>query len=684
MAGIRFDRRAFLAAAVAAPVAALLPGCSRSEAGRAPTPPDLSGADAGVRVQDDLYRHVNGTWLREYQLPADKVIYGTGMEVDDRVGDQLRAIIDDIQDPEPGSDEQRLRDLYDAALDRDTRERLGLRPIQDLLADIASARTKSDLARVMGAITVTLPHNGGVLAPCGLFAVLVLPDQRDSRTYGVRLGQAGIALPAGVYQQSEFAAQLDAYREFLRRLAAHAGLENPDLAARRAADLEVRIVAEHWDAVRLRDDNATYNPYQWSELSTLAPGFDWNAWRDGLGAAAERFRTVVVGQPSYFTAAARLWDEVDIDDWRDYLRVGVVREFATLLDRTCVDLAFDFYGRVRHGRTEPATETKTALLVTESYLGELLSKQYVARHFSPEAKRAAAELVADIKAAHRDSLTAATWMSPQTRAIALAKLDRMTAKVGYPDTWQDYSGVTITKDELVTSVRAATRWAWAEMFARSGEGVRTWEWPAYAHTVEAYYRPNEIVLPAGILQPPFFDPGAESAVNFGGIGVTIGHEIGHAFDDQGARYDADGNLRDWWTAADRAEFDRRTQRVIAQFDGLTPVGMDSKYRVNGALTAGENAADIRGLAAALAAFRAAENRRGVTDPDYSYVFLAYARAWRRSYRPEWMIGQLASDPHCPTEFRVNQVVRNAPEFYTAFDVQDGDKLYLPPDQRVTL
>ncbi|MFF2555050.1 M13 family metallopeptidase [Nocardia sp. NPDC058058] len=676
------DRRTLLTALVTVPAAmALLPACS-GDSRTKPRGPDLSGADPGVRPQDDLYRHVNGKWLTEYPLEADATVYGTGAEVQDRNTSWLREYIEGIEHPVAGSDEQKVRDLYDACLDTAAVERLGLAPIQDLIDDIDSAATKSDLARLMGAVTIQIPRRG-VLDPCSLFCVLVLPDPQDATTHTVVLGQAGIGLPASVYLRPQFTAQLDAYRILLQSLATAAGFPDPAGAAHRVLELEKRIVAEHWDEVRLRDTNAFLNRFKWSELSTLAPGFDWEAWRTGLGAPTERLGAVIVGEPSYFTAAAKIWMDTDIPLWREYLKLGVVREFAGLLSTGFADPDFAFTS-VRTGLTKRPTRSEFAFAIVERYLGDVLSKAFVTQHFSSETKRQVEEIVTGIRKAHRDALTDSAWMTADTRASALTKLDRMGVGIGGPDSWQDYSGMTVTAGRLVASIRAAMRFGWKALFELAGTPVRPSEWRLHAHTTEAMYHPNAFELPAGILQPPFFDSGAEPAVNYGAIGTIIGHEIGHAFDDQGSHYDADGNLREWWTPADRTEFERRLHGLIPQFDGLIPEGLESPNRVDGTRTLSENSADLRGLIAALAAFRHAEQLRGITDPDFVPFFLAYARAWRRKSRPEVVANQLASDGHAPPEFRVNQIVRNVPEFYTAFGVREGDKLYLAPDQRITL
>ncbi|QBS46187.1 M13 family metallopeptidase [Nocardia sp. CS682] len=680
----RFDRRTLLIALAAIPVSVtLMTGCSgRPQNGSGS---DLEEVDTMVRPQDDLYRHINGRWLREYQLPPDKSAYGTGFEVADRVQQQLEAIIDTIRDPAPGSDQQKIRDFYDACLDTEAAERLGLTPIADLLGSIDGAATKGDLARVMASIALELPYDNA-LAACSLFAMVVFPDSKDSATYRPQLGQAGLRFKASFYQSPAMADQRSAYRVFLEKIARSAGFADPSGMARRTFDLEDRIAAAHWDEVRNRDASATYNPRSWQELIEMGPGFEWDSWLAAYSDKPSLFSKIVIAQPSYITSAARLWSEVDIAEWRDYLRLGVVREFAPHLNQEFSDASFDFFERTRGGQTQRPRDEETALATVSTYLDQLLGKEYVGQHFPPASRAHADELIANIVSAYRESFARADWMSQATRDAAIAKLNKLTIKTGYPDTWRDYVELSITAGHRVANIRATMRHEWKQMFAKLGAPVDKFEWKMAPQEVNASYdwNNNAILIPAGMLQPPFFDPDAEPAMNYGGIGAIIGHEIGHGFDDQGSRFDGDGNLRDWWTPADRAAFDERAEALIAQYDSLVPSGLGPEHHVNGALTVGENLADLRGLTMALAAFRRAERSRGNETPDYTNVFLAFARARRAKLRPEQQIRQLAADPHAPNEFRCNQVVRNIDEFYTAFDVKEGDGLFLPPDRRVIL
>ncbi|MFI9406418.1 M13 family metallopeptidase [Nocardia sp. NPDC052316] len=680
----RINRRTLLTALAAIPVSStLMTGCFGSP--QRGSGSDRKEVDPMVRPQDDLYRHINGRWLREYQLPPDKSAYGAGLEVADRVQQQLAAIIDAIRDPAPRSDQQKIRDFYDACMDTDAAERLGLTPIGDLLDSINAAATKGDLARVMASIALELPYDNA-LAACSLFAMVVFPDGKDSATYRPQLGQAGLRFKASFFQSPAMADQRAAYRIFLERIARSAGFADPPGMARRMFDLEDRIAAVHWDEVRNRDASATYNPRSWRELIEMAPGFEWDAWLAAYSDKPNLFSKIVIAQPSYIADAARLWSEVDISEWRDYLRLGVVREFAALLSEEFSNASFDFFERSRSGQTQRLGNEQQALATVSKYLDQLLGKEYAGQHFPPTSKAQADELIANIVSAYRESFAHTDWMSQATRDAAIVKLDKLTIKTGHPDTWRDYAELTITRGHRVANIRATMRHEWKLMFAKLGTPVDKFEWKMAPQEVNASYdwNNNAILIPAGMLQPPFFDPDAELAVNYGGIGAIIGHEIGHGFDDQGSRFDGDGNLRDWWTPADRAAFDERAKALVAQYDSLVPSGLGPEHHVNGALTVGENLADLRGLMMALRAFRSAERSRGNETPDCTNVFLALARARRVKLRPEQQIRQLAADPHAPNEFRCNQVVRNIDEFYTTFDVKEGDGLFLPPDRRVIL
>ncbi|MEV0293180.1 M13 family metallopeptidase [Nocardia sp. NPDC050710] len=672
----RFDRRAFLTALGVIPTTVALASCGPDHRTQL-TGVDMDGADPAIRPQDDLYRHVNGTWLREYRLPSDKSSYGSFNTATDRTEQQLRTLIEGIANPRPGSTEQKVRDLYDAYLDRAEIERLGMEPLADLFAAIDGAATKPELARVMGALPIG-----------GLIGLGVDVDQRDSTRYIASVSQSGIddSLGEQYYRDPAYSALLAAYRTYLEKIAVGAGIADPAGTAQRVLELETRIAAGYWDRVRNRDTDATYNPQSWPELIALAPQFDWDPWLSGnTGRPRELFDRVVVAQPSFVTAAGLLWAEVDIAQWREYLRMSVVKRFANYLPASIADAEFEFNGKALQGQSQRQEPWKDGIGTVNRYLGDPLGELYVARHFPPQAKARAEAMVADLMTAYRDNFTGSTWMSEPTKRAAIAKLDKIVAKIGYPDKWQDYSGLSISKGRLIQSVRAAMTFGSERDFARLGTPVDKTEWGLPPQIVNAIYNPasNAIIFPAAILQKPFFDADAEPAVNFGGIGAVIGHEIGHGFDDQGAKYDGDGNRVDWWTPQDREAFEAKTAQLIDQYNGLVPAGLDPDKHVDGALTVGENLADLRGLQIALAAYRHAAQREGIA-PDFATVLLSWGRIWRQKATEEYREMLLGRDVHAPNEFRVNQVVRNIGEFYRTFDVRAGDLLFLPEEQRVTL
>ncbi|WP_327143705.1 M13 family metallopeptidase [Nocardia sp. NBC_01327] len=675
------DRRKFLIALGVLPATALLPACSDSEASNSGTStpltgPDMAGSDPAIRPQDDLYRFMNGKWLRDYRLPPDKTRFGTFDEVEDRIEGQLRDIIQGIHNPKSETEAQQIRDLYDARLDETDIERLGTTPLDDLFTKIDTAATKADLAHVMG----SLP---GV----GLIGLGVGVDPKNSTAYLPQVNQAGTGLDQQYYSKPENAGKLAAYRTFMEKIAAGAGFADPAALADRVVALEGRIAAGQWDNVRLRDTDASYNPRSWAELTALAPEFDWDPWLSGCtDRPKELFANVNAGQPSFITAAGQLWQQVDIAAWREYLKLGVVRAFAPYLPKAVADPNFDFFGRVLGGMQQRPERWKSAVATVSSNLGDPLGKLYVDKHFPADAKKQALAMVDDLRAAYKDNFTNSSWMSPPTRAAAIAKLEKINAKIGYPDKWEDYSSVTITRGKLVESLRAVDAFGTKRMFGRLGTPVDKSEWSMSPQTVNAYYDAsgNEIVFPAAFLQPPFFDKDAQPAVNYGAGGAVIGHEIGHGFDDQGAKYDGDGNLHDWWTPEDKTAFEAKTTALIAQYSALVPEGLPADKHVNGELTVGENLADLRGLEISLSAYRLLEKRSGTDTPDFKPMFESWGRTWRTKQTQESTEQQITGDPHSPAEFRCNQVVRNLADFYTTYGVQETDKEFLPPDQRVTL
>ena len=471
---------------------------------------------------------------------------------------------------------------------------------------------------------------------------------------------------------------------------------SPDQYADRAGRivaLETKLAAAHWDVVRRRDADLTYNLATFADLPATAPGFDWNGWIGALGASPGIVAEVIVRQPDYLTAFAANWSAADFADWQDWTRWRLIHARASVLPAALVEEDFEFYGRTLSGTEQIRERWKRGVSLVESLLGDAVGRLYVEQHFPPEAKARMDVLVANLREAYRVSINDLEWMTPATRLRALAKLDRFTAKIGYPARWRDYSALVIRRDDLYGNVVRGTQVSTDRELGKLGGPVDRDEWFMTPQTVNAYYNPgmNEIVFPAAILQPPFFDAGADDAANYGGIGAVIGHEIGHGFDDQGSKYDGDGHLVDWWTDDDRAEFTTRTTRLIEQYDDFVPRDLAERPEpphVQGAFTVGENIGDLGGLSIALLAYRLSLGGRpapvidGLTGEQR--VLFGWAQVWRTKSRPAEAVRRLAIDPHSPPEFRCNGVVRNVDAFYDAFGVAEDDALYLDPQQRVRI
>ena len=649
---------------------------------------DLSHVDANTRPQDDLFGHVNGRWLAEYDIPADRATDGAFRHLFDRAEEQVRDLIIEASETgaAPGTDQQRIGDLYASFLDEAAIARRGLQPLLDELATIDDAADADALAATVGALQRT-GVGGGV-------AMYVDTDAKDSARYLVHVTQSGIGLPDESYFRDEQHAEvLAAYPGHIARMFGLVYGGNPDAHAETAARivaLEGKLAAAHWDVVKRRDADLSYNLRTFADLQTEGKGFDWTGWANALGGTRRNFAELIVRQPDYLTAFAALWAGGDLGDWKDWARWRVIRARASWLTDELVAADFDFYGHLLTGAEQIRERWKRAVSLVESLIGDAVGKLYVQRYFPPGAKARIDALVENLKAAYRLSIDELDWMTPQTRQRALAKLDKFVAKVGYPAKWRDYSKLVIDRDDLYGNFLRGYAVNHDRELAKLGGPVDKDEWFMTPQTVNAYYNPgmNEIVFPAAILQPPFFDAEADDAANYGGIGAVIGHEIGHGFDDQGAKYDGDGNLVDWWTDADRAEFGARTKALIEQYGAYTPRGLDAGHHVNGAFTVGENIGDLGGLSIALLAYQLSLNGQPAPVIDgltgVQRVFYGWAQVWRTKSRQAEAIRRLATDPHSPPEFRCNGVLRNMDTFYEAFDVAEDDALFLAPQRRVRI
>ncbi|HEY2206117.1 MAG TPA: M13-type metalloendopeptidase [Pseudonocardia sp.] len=645
---------------------------------------DLQWVDAGVRPQDDLFGHVNGSWLSTVQIPEDRSQDGAIRALRDRAEEDVRAILDEsVTASDFGA--RRIGDLYTSFMDVERVERDGVSPLRPLLDEVAAAGDRAALAAVLGA------RQREELAT--LFAVSVSTDAKDSGRYLAHLSQSGLGLPdESYYREDAYAEIRERYLAHLTRLAELIGLAEPESQAASVLDLESALAEVSWDRVTNRDAEKTYTLMTWSGLRELAPDFDWEPWLAALGGTDRTVAELVVRQPGFVAAAASLWASRPLEQWRAWLTLRTASSCAEYLDEALVAEDFDFYGRALSGTPALRERWKRGVSLVEGALGEAVGELYVARHFPASSKDRMLTLVGNLVEAYRQSISELDWMSPATRERALAKLARFTPKIGYPDRWKDYRDLEVRADDLLGNVRRAGAWETDFQLAKIGGPVDHDEWFMTPQTVNAYYHPrlNEIVFPAAILQPPLFDPEADDAANYGGIGAVIGHEIGHGFDDQGSKYDGDGNMTDWWEPEDRAEFERRAEALIAQYDGLSPAGL-SGHTVNGALTVGENIGDLGGLTIALKAYRIALAARGVEEPPVldgftglQRVFFGWAQVWRAVTRDEEAVRRLAVDPHSPPDLRCNAVVTNLDAFHEAFEVGESDALFTPAERRVRI
>jgi predicted metalloendopeptidase len=683
-------QRLFVAAA-----AAVLTACAAKAPAPAPAPMvaepvkpppksgvELTGFDRAVRPQDDLYRFVGGNWLAQTEIPADRSNYGSFIILDDQAQEEVKDLIvaaSQQTNRAPGSDAQKVGDYYLAFMDTARVESLGLDPLAAELAQIDAIATPRDVARYIG-------HSQriGVAQP---FAWFSSPDNKNSSVYIGSLYQNGLTMPDRDYYLSPdakyaaFRAKFDVYVE---QMLARAGERNAKSAAARIAALETRLANEQWTKVQNRDPVKTYNPMTLPEYQKLAPNFDWLAFFDGVGAPVQKLD---IGQPSFIRGVGQLVKTVPVADWRLYFKFQLLDDYAPFLSAQFADLEFDFHQRTLNGVKEPRPRWRRAVDSMGDNMGEMIGRMFVEAHFPPEHKRRMLELVTNLLKTFDTSIDDLEWMSPATKAEAKKKLAKITVKIGYPDKWRDYSALNVRPDDLVGNVMRGAEFENRRQTARAGGPVDKGEWLMTPQTVNAYYNPttNEITFPAAILRPPFFDMDADDAINYGGIGSVIGHEISHGFDDSGRQFDGDGNLRDWWTAEDAAKFKQRADALAAQFDGYSV--LDNRH-INGRLTLGENIGDLSGIAVAYKAFR--RSLEGQPSPvidgftgDQRF-FIGWAQVWRELNRDDYLRQRLLTDPHSPAMYRTNQVLRNMPAFAEAWGVKPGDGMYLAPADRVKI
>jgi putative endopeptidase len=642
---------------------------------------DLQWVDPAIRPQDDLFGHVNGTWLRTHVIPDDRAQDGAFRALYDRAEEDVRAIVEEA-DGAPGPDARKIADLYASFMDVERIEAAGTAPLKPLLDEVAAAEDRAALAAVLGRRQRE--------ARTALFGAFVSTDPKNATRYLVQLEQSGLGLPdESYYREDAYAEIRAAYVAHLARLAELVGLPDPAGLAERVMDLETALAAVSWDRVTNRDAEKTYTLMTLPALRQNAPEFDWEPWLAAFGAPDGAFDEIIVRQPNFVVAAAKLWAERPLSQWQEWLAIHTASACADYLTGAIVEEDFDFHGRTLSGTPQLRERWKRGVGVVQGALGEAVGKLYVERHFPAAAKERMVELVANLVEAYRQSISELDWMSPATRERALVKLGKFGSKIGYPEKWKDYSALEVRADDLLGNALRVGAWNTDFQLAKIGQPVDRDEWLMTPQTVNAYYHPrmNEVVFPAAILQPPFFDADADDAANYGGIGAVIGHEIGHGFDDQGSKYDGDGNMTDWWEPGDRTEFERRAQALIEQYSALSPAGLPD-HKVNGALTVGENIGDLGGLTIAIKAYKIAT---GGTEPPVidgftglQRVLVGWAQVWRIVTREAEAIRRLAVDPHSPPDQRCNAVVSNLDAFHEVFDVHESDALYRAPEARVRI
>jgi putative endopeptidase len=638
------------------------------------------GMNPDIRPQDDLFGHVNGRWLEDEDIPADRSSWGPFVQLADQAEHHVHAIIEELA-ARGGDDEdsQKIADLYHSFMDEETVNARGVSPVRPLLEAAAELRDVRDLAAFLGDFE---KRGGG-----GLFASYVDNDDRDADRNILYFRQGGLGLPdKSYYQDEKFAETREKYLAHQERMFALAGLDDPTGSAATVLRVETRLAEGHWERADTRDVIKTYNLKTYAELKDLCPGFDWDGWIRNLGGSPDTIFETCVRQPSYLEHLSTVLDETPIEDWRVWMAAKVVRSAAPYLSEEFVQENFDFFGRTLNGTPELRARWKRGVGMVEGSIGEAVGREYAERHFPPTSKAMMDELVANLLEAYRRSITDLEWMGEETKQKAFEKLDTFMPKIGYPVKWRDYSTLKFYRDDLIGNVAAASSFETARQLAKIGAPVDRDEWLMLPQTVNAYYNPgtNEICFPAGILQKPFFAPDAEPAENYGGIGGVIGHEVGHGFDDQGAQYDPHGNLHDWWSADDKAAFEKKSKALIEQYDGFEPRDLPGEH-VNGALTVGENIGDLGGLTIAHMAYAIFRGAAGetVSQEDSQKLFMNWAYCWRTKRRKETSLQYLTVDPHSPPEFRAN-IVRNLDEFHTAFGTSEEDGLWLDPEDRVRI
>ncbi|WP_100640706.1 M13 family metallopeptidase [Alteromonas facilis] len=642
----------------------------------------VENMDLSINPGDDFFNYVNGSFLKNNEIPADRSTYGAFSKLaDDAQEDVIEIIRESANGSFPhGSDEQKVGDMYTSFMDMETRNALGLSPIEADLKRIDAISSYSELAAYFG-----YANRYQLSVPVSFFQYA---DFKSPDEYGLYLWQGGLGLPDREYYFKDAEASeaiRAAYKTHLTNMFSLAGFENASEKAQTVYDIESRIAALHMKKEQTRNWAENYQGLSVEQIKALMPTFDWDSYL-----AATEFKTpekLIIMQEDFLSQVDSIIAQIPLADWQTYLKWGVLNGASTLLTEEIDNEHFSFYSQALRGVEEQRPMWRRATGVLDTTLGEVIGKVYVKRHFPPEAKARMTELVNNLLKAYEESIKELDWMTDETRVQALDKLSKFTVKIGYPDQWKDYSALNIDAKDLVGNMRAAADWNYAQMLDKQGKPVDKTEWGMTPQTVNAYYNPpaNEIVFPAAILQPPFFDLKADDAVNYGGIGAVIGHEIGHGFDDAGSTFDGDGVMRNWWTEEDRNEFNVRTGALVSQYNAFEAL---PELFVNGEFTLGENIGDLGGISIGLKAYQMSLNGAEAPVLDgftgVQRVFIGYGQVWANQYRDEALRARIETDPHSPSMFRANGAVRNVPEWYTAFDVKPDNALYLAPEARVKI
>ena len=638
---------------------------------------DATAMDRTVKPGDNFWAYANGSWARTTDFAPDRSSAGVSVKLVDQAEIDVRDIIDSLaKDPGASGMNRKIGDFYGAWMNEAAIEAAGTKPLQPYLARIDAVKTRDDLIRLFAAPGFAAPVEVGIEA-----------DFNDPTRYVAIATQGGLGLPDRDYYLlagEKYDAIRAAYRAYVIKIQQLAGFPEPQARADRIIALETKLATDFWPRAKRRDLQGIYHPMTQAQLANLAPQFDWPLYLDAAGLG--KVPTVIAAETTAITAAGQRLDDVPLATWKDYLAFRFVSDHASYLPKAFDQAQFDFYSHTLNDVPEQRARWKRGVQMVNGAMGEAVGQAYIARHYPPESERQMSELIANLRAAYADKISHAAWMDEATRKEALAKLAAFEPRIGHPTKYIDYSSMMVSPTDPLANSIAAQDFDWKLDLSRLPKPVDRSLWGMTPQTVNAYYSPlmNQITFPAAILQPPFFDPNADPAVNYGAIGAIIGHEMGHGFDDQGRKFDATGHMRDWWTKASADSYTGRAQKLVAQYNGYEPI---PGTHVNGQLTLGENLGDLGGIEAAYQAYRRYVAQHG--EPPLidgltgdQRFFLAYAEAWRQKRREGALRQQLLTDPHSPAEFRVNGIVRNVDAWYKAFDVKPGDKLYLPPEERV--